>query len=103
MKHPPIAQVRILEQPHLHPEAVRVEVECSGSTTGITHVPGGALEFDTPTLTTMAVYEHQARCGDCDTSEAHQRGSQPIREHVEQVAARLRGIRARRYVEGVRN
>lgn len=91
----PIATVRVLRLPQLAPGAVRVEVDCRHSTTGITSLPGGPLELDVPMLTTIAVYTHEEQCGSCDTSDAHERGDERIRDATERAAAGLR-VRERR-------
>ena len=71
----PTAEVRILHRPQLHPDAVRVEIECPFGTTGVTSVPGPMLVLTEPQLVTAAVFEHEARCGACDTEPAHGRGT----------------------------
>jgi hypothetical protein len=86
MTRRPVAQVRVLKLPHLHPEAIRVEVDCRHSTTGITQVPApDGLELPTPALVTAACFEHEARCGQCDTAEAHQQGNAQLREWTEEA------------------
>jgi len=104
MRRRPVATVRILKLPHIDTGAIRIEVDCRYSTTGITHLPGDAIDMDTPTLTTFAVYEHEERCdGDCDTSQAHARGSQEAREHVERMKAAMQVQAARGYAHERRN
>jgi hypothetical protein len=104
MSDRPITQVRVLKQPHLHPEAIRVEVDCCHSTTGITQVPApGGLELPTPALITAACFEHEARCGECDTSEAHAQGHAELREWTEEVWARVTAGSVRRHFHGRRN
>jgi hypothetical protein len=36
----PVAAVTVLKLPHLHPDAIRVEIECRYSMTGLTSIPG---------------------------------------------------------------
>jgi len=104
MSRRPIAQVRLLTLPQLHPEAIRVEVDCCYSTTGITQVPApGGLELPTPALITAACFEHEARCGDCDTSDAHVRGAVELRDETERLYALVRQRRVRYYAHGRRN
>ena len=74
MSHLPQAAVTILGQPHLHPEAVRVEVECRYLMTGLTQVPGLMQALTREQMVTAAVFEHEAQCGRCDTASAHERG-----------------------------
>jgi single-strand DNA-binding protein len=93
MKHRPLAEVRVIRMSHIAAGAVRVEVECRHSTTGLTHVPGAGVEFDVPALTTIAAYAHEERCeGGCDTSRAHERGDRRLRDEAEQMYADLRGL-----------
>lgn len=88
--------------PHLHPEAVRIEVDCSRSTTGLTSVPG-RLDLPTPALITAACFEHEARCGSCDTADAHAQGHAELREWTEQAWARMTAESVRRHFHGRRN
>jgi hypothetical protein len=104
MSRRPIASVRVLRMPHLHPRAVRIEVECSASTTGLTQVPAETFDLTVPQMVTAAVFEHEARCeGDCDTTQAHQRGDQQIRAETERAWNVVRAEMARRYANGRRN
>ena len=103
MTRRPVATVRILKQPHLAPDAVRVEIDCRYSTTGLTSIPSEALRLTVPMLVTQAVYTHEERCGDCDTTEAHERGDRRVREHVEQLSAAIQAEFGRRYAASRRN
>jgi hypothetical protein len=103
MTRRPIAEVRILEQPHLHPEAVRVEIECRYSATGLTSIPGPMLALTRPQMITAAVFEHESLCGECDTEAAHQQGDQRVREQTDRDWEALLVAAQRRYDEGVRN
>jgi hypothetical protein len=80
MARRPLACVRILKLPHLDPDAIRVEIDCKFSATGLTSIPGPQFALTRPQMVTAAVFEHEARCGDCDTSAAHQQGNHTIRE-----------------------
>jgi hypothetical protein len=101
MTRRPIAQVRVLKQPHLHPEAVRVEVDCRHATAGITQMPApGGLELPTPALVTAACFEHEARCSQCDTAEAHRQGNVQLREWTEEAWSQFQAARGRRYAYG---
>jgi hypothetical protein len=99
----PIATVRVLTLPHIAPDAVRIEIDCRYSTTGLTSVPGPAFSLTRPQMITAAVFEHEARCIDCDTSEAHEQGDQAIREATECAWNEVRAAFGRRYADGVRN
>jgi hypothetical protein len=93
-----IASVRVLELPHLHPDAIRIEVDCGRSTTGLTGVPG-PLDLETPALITGAVFIHEQRCG-CDTTEAYRRGDAALREMMEHAWRHIQAFATRRDVEG---
>jgi hypothetical protein len=74
------------------------------STSGLTHVPGGAFEMDTPALITIATFAHADRCdGGCDTSAAHAQGDQRVKAEAERLAEAVQQRAARRYAEGRRN
>jgi hypothetical protein len=103
MTRRPLAQVRILKQPHLAPDAVRVEIDCRYSTTGLTSIPSEALRLTVPMLVTQACYEHEARCGECDVSEAHAQGDQQVRVETERAWNIVQAKMAERYVHEVRN
>jgi hypothetical protein len=104
MTRRPIATVTVLTLPHLHPDAIRVEIDCPASATGITHIPGGAIEMDIPMLTTFATYGHEERCdAGCDTSRAHARGDRRAREYIERMKAAMQVKQVQRYVEARRN
>jgi hypothetical protein len=104
MTYRPIAHVRVMKLARIHPEAVRVEVECSGSRTGITHVPGGPIDIDLPLLITFATYEHEERCdAGCDTSKAHAQGDRRAREYVERLKASVGAALIRCHAASRRN
>lgn len=86
--------------PHLHPDAVRVEVDCRFSTTGVTSVPGGPVELSRRQLVTFATYQHEERCGRCDTDAAHRQGDQTMRAEAERLHHE---IELRRAVAGRKN
>jgi hypothetical protein len=98
-----IAQVRVLKLPHLHPEALRVEIDCRHSTTGLTSVPSPAISFTRPQLVTTAVIEHEARCGDCDTTEAHQQGDATLHRLAIEADGFIRAELTRQHAHGRRN
>lgn len=104
MKRRPIAEVRILKLPHLHPDAVRVEIDCRYSTTGLTSIPApGGPELTRPQMITGAVYEHESRCGECDTTRAHQQGDTALRDATDALWDQIQQRAARRAVEARRN
>ena len=102
MSRRPIANVRVITMPQLGEGAVRIEVECSGSTTGLTSVPG-PLELPTPALITAACFAHEEKCGECDASEAHAQGQVGLREWTEEAWARATAESVRRHFHGRRN
>jgi hypothetical protein len=97
----PQAEVRVVRMPHLHPDAVRVEVECGGSTTGLTAILGPVFVLTREQLITSAVLEHEALCGACDTEEAHLQGDPHIREATDRAWDELL-IGAQRRYDGLR-
>jgi hypothetical protein len=103
MSRRPVARVRVLSLPHLHPEAVRVEVDCRAPATGITQIPAlGGPELPTPALITAATFEHDARCGECDTSEVHAQGATGLLEETERLHVQAQQRWFRRYAHGRR-
>jgi hypothetical protein len=102
MTRRPIASVRILTLPQLHPDAVRVEIDCPDSTTGITSLPG-PVALLVPALITAACFEHEARCGACDVSEAHAQGHRALRDETERIYAAVQQRWLHRHAEGRRN
>lgn len=103
MSRRPSATVRILTLPHIAPDAVRVEIECRYGTTGLMSVPGPQLALTRPQMVTMATFEHEARCGRCDTEPAHQQGDQSTRKMTDRAWNELLVAGQRRYAEGRRN
>jgi len=99
----PIAQVRVLKRPDLAPGAVRVEVACRYSTTGLTSIPSEVLKLTVPMLVTSACYLHEERCNRCDTSEAHDQGEQHVRDWTEAMWPAMQDARIRRHTDGRRN
>jgi hypothetical protein len=102
VSRPAIATVTVLTLPHISPDATRVEIECRYSTTGLTSIPG-PFALPVPALITAAVFEHESRCGECDTSEAHAEGNRALRQETERVYAAVQQRRQRRYADGRRN
>jgi hypothetical protein len=86
----PIATVTVMRMPHIAEGCVRIEVECSESTTGLTSILGPSLPMTDRQFITNAVYAHEERCGDCDVSQAHERGDSTLREEVEAAYAMMR-------------
>jgi hypothetical protein len=103
MSRRPIAEVRVLKLPHLHPEAIRIEIECRFSTTGLTSIPGPMLALTTEQLITSAVYDHEECCGECSTEYAHSRGDQRAREMTDRAWDELVVTVQRRYDASRRN
>jgi len=103
MKRRPQATVRVLTLPHIDAEAVRVEVDCRYSTTGLTSIPGPLVVMTRPMLVTSALFAHEGRCGECDTTDAHDQGDQTVRAEMERLSAAVMQRAARRYAESVRN
>jgi hypothetical protein len=103
MKHRAIARVIVMKMPRLHPEAIRVEIDCRYSTTGLTSFPGPVFALTRGQLITSAVFEHEARCGRCSTDHAHQQGDRQIREMTDRAWKDLLDAAGRRYAEARKN
>ena len=103
MSRRPSATVTVLTLPHLHPDAIRIEIECRWGTTGLTSFPGPSIALTRAQLVTAATFEHEARCGRCDTEPAHERGDRATREMTDRAWDELVAAAGRRYAEGVRN
>jgi hypothetical protein len=103
MNRRPIAVVTVITLPHLHPDAVRIEVECRHSMTGLTSIPGPMLALTRERMITAAAFEHESRCGLCSTEEAHLRCDQRVREMTDRAWDELLVAAQRRYDRGVRN
>ena len=59
----PVAEVRVLTLPHLHPDAVRIETECQYSTTGLTSLPGPLFALLGSGATVFGITAIAALCG----------------------------------------
>ena len=103
MSRRPSAEVRVIRMPDLHPAAVRVEIGCRHSTTGLTQAPGLMLALTREQMITAAVFEHEVRCGRCDTEEAHEQGDGQVRAMTDRAWEKLYGAAARRYAASRRN
>ena len=103
MSRRPLASVRVLQRPDLAEGCLRVEVECRYGTTGLTSIAADRIGLTVPVLITAACYEHESRCGDCDTSQAHERGDQQVRAETKRTWNVVQAELGRRYVEGRRN
>src|ERR1044072_4784768 len=103
MNRRPIATVRVMKMPRLHADAIRIEVSCPHGTTGLTQVPGPMLALTREQLITSACFEHEARCGRCDTEPAHARGDRQIREETDRAWDDLLIAAQRRYDAAHRN
>ena len=96
--NPPRATLRVLRRPDLGPDAVRFEVDCPASITGLTSIPTPALRLTDEMLILAAGYAHEERCGACDVSAVLDRGDQELRELTERTWSELRAavMRGRR-------
>jgi hypothetical protein len=103
MNRRPLATVRVLRRPDLAPDAVRVEIDCRYSRTGLTSIPSEALRLTVPMLVTSACYLHEERCNRCDTTEAHALGDQRVRDWTEAMWPVMQDTRIRRHMTGRRN
>ena len=83
MSRRPKANVQVLNRTDLAAGCLRIEVSCRFSTTGLTSIATERIGLTVPVLITTACYEHESRCGECDVSQAHERGDQHIRTVTE--------------------
>jgi hypothetical protein len=102
MTRRPIARVRVM---HLPGGVVRVEVSCPlGGVTGITQVPApDSFELPLAAMVTAGCFEHEAKCGQCSTEQAHAQGAQDLRRTTEDMYERIQAKRAARYAHSRRN
>jgi hypothetical protein len=103
MSHRSNATVRVVKQPHLAPDAVRVEGDCRSTITGVMAVPGRGWPLRQRPQIRVAVFEHEAHCGACDTEAAHDQGDRETREQTDGAWCELLEAAGRHYAEGVRN
>ena len=95
----PRATLRILRRPDLAPGAIRFEVDCRYSTTGLSSIPSPVLPMTDEMLILAAGYAHEERCGECDVSDVLDRGDQQARAATEELWPKVQGAlisRARR-------
>ena len=97
------ATLRILRRPDLRPGAVRFEVDCRYSTTGLTHLPAPGVDLTDGVLILAAAYEHESRCGRCDLSDVLDRGDQRLRELVDREWPKVEAALLERVMRGRRN
>jgi hypothetical protein len=70
---------------------------------GLTPIPGPMLALSREQMVTAAVFEHEARYGDCDTESAHRQGDQQIRQLTDRAWDELMADVRRRYAHGRSN
>jgi len=100
----PRAELRVLPLPDVAEGAVRVEVECPASTTGITQIPApGCPELAVESMTTILAYRHAEECGRCDLAGVHAAGDRELRDMVERASEARRDRRVRAYAADRRN
>jgi len=100
----PRAALRVLPLPDVGEGAVRVEVTCPASTTGITQIPApGCPELAVESMATILAYRHQEACGRCDVSEVHAAGDRELRDMVERTSEARRDRQVRAYAADRRN
>ena len=88
---PPRATLTICRRPGLSPGAVRFEVDCRSSTTGLTHVPRPALPMTDEMLITVAAFAHEERCGQCNLADVFARGDQQMQAVTEELWPKVQG------------
>ena len=103
MSRRPTATVRVLQRPDPAPDALRIEVQCRHSVTGLTSLGRDRIGLTVPMLVTSACFAHEEKCGRCDTGAAHEQGDRAVRAATEEAWDHLRVEMARRLLEGRRN
>src|SRR5438067_9892848 len=103
MSRRPLATVRVLQRPDLAEGCLRIEVECRYGTTGLTSIAADRLGITVPMLITSACFAHEERCGECDTSQAHEQGDQAIKTATDEAWDDVQAELGRGCVEGRRN
>ncbi len=94
----PRAEFRVLSLPDVGEGAVRVEVECPASRTGITQIPApGCPELAVESMATIVAYRHGEECGGCDLADVHAAGDRALRYLVERASAARRDRQVRAY------
>jgi hypothetical protein len=95
--------VRVLQRPDLAEGCLRIEVDCRYSTTGLTSIGRDRIGLTVPMLVTSAVFAHEEKCGQCDTSAAHEQGDREIRTVTENAWREAQDMLAKRYAASRRN
>ena len=77
----PMATVRVIHRPDFGPQAVRVEIVCPSGVTSITGVSQRRLspQVRVASLIAAGCFEHEARCGACDLTDAYQQAEVDLR------------------------
>ena len=77
----PMATVRVIHRPDFGPQAVRIEILCSSGVTSITGSSRQGLspQVRVPSLIAAGCFEHEARCGTCDLTDAYQQAEVDLR------------------------
>jgi hypothetical protein len=98
-----IATVTVVERPQLHPDAIRVEIECLFGISSLTRLPGLMQALTVEQMITAAVFEHESKCGRCDTEAAHLQGDRQVREITDRAWHELLVTAQRRHDASRRN
>ena len=88
---PPRATLTIYRRPDLAPGAVRFEVDCRYSTTGLTSIPTPAVAMSAEALILAAAYAHEERCGECDLADVFAKGDQQMWAATEELWPKVQG------------
>ena len=99
MRRAPIATVRVIHRPDFGDAAIKVEVACPDRVTGLLNVLGDAEpKLRGAVLVLAACFEHEARCGACDLSEAREQADVEIRAAPEGAWSAWREERRQRLI-----
>jgi hypothetical protein len=101
MGHRPSATVKVIHRPDFGPLAIKVEVGCPDRVTGLLNVLGGARpEVRGALLIVAACFEHKARCGRCDLTEACRQANVQVRAAPEEAWVTWREERRQQVLRG---
>lgn len=95
------ASVKVIHRPDFGELAIRVEVSCPNRVTGLLNVLGEAHpEVRGALLIVAACFEHEARCGQCDLTEARRQADVEVRAAPEEAWATWREERRQQILRG---
>jgi len=95
------ATVKVIHRPDFGPLAIKVEVGCPGHVTGLLNVLGDSPpEVRGALLIIAACFEHEARCGRCDLTDAREQADVEVRVAPDEAWGAWREERRQRIFRG---